>query len=305
MMRSLLFFLPFITGGLFFSCNRKKPIETIAPPYVLKIKGSDTEFEMVKKLCTAFKESDSLDFIIEGGGTEIGFKALINGQADMAAASREMSEKEEDLLNKKGINALPIMFATDAVAIITNARLGVDSLTVEQVSKIYKGEINNWKEVGGPDRKITLYTRNNYSGTYFYFKTKVTHGEINPVAIVCETSKKITEYVEKDSCGIGYVGAGFLMDENGKPSGKIWAMPLSLDSKHPSYSPYQAQEVKNGNYPLTRPLFQYFKLPLNNKVKDFILFELALKGQAVIRRFGYFPISDYQKEINKLNGFNL
>jgi len=287
------------------SCNGKKISEPKKDRYLFTIKGSDTEYDMVKKLCNEFYNSDSLAYSIEGGGTELGIKALIEGKVDMATASREITEKEKNILIANNISALPIMFATDAVAVITHPRLGVDSLTLDQISKIFKGEIVNWKEVDGPDRKITIYTRNMNSGTYSYFKNKVTHGEFIASAKVCQTTKEIVESVNTDSTGIGYAGAGFLMDEHGKPSNKIWAMPISIDAKHNAYSPYQIAEVKNGNYPLTRPLYQYYRLPLNEKVKKFAFFELTRKGQDLIRTFGYFPINNYQTEINKLNGFNL
>lgn len=298
---------PIVLLALLFwaGCNNKKNHTSVQSPSAFTVKGSDTEFELVKKLFTLFNESDSLPFVISGGGTELGIKALINGEVDMATASREVDEKEQRLLDKQNISALPIMFATDAVAIITHSRLGVDSLSLDQLSEIFKGNIVNWKELGGPDRKITLYIRNFHSGTAAYFKNKVTHGEVFSGAVVCEDTKSIVDKVIMDSTGIGYVGAGFLMNEDGKPSGKVWAMPLSIDSKHPAYSPYQTQEVKAGNYPLTRPLYQYYKLPLTQKVKDFILHELSLNGQTIIRRFGYFPINDYQKEINKMNGLQM
>ncbi|MBI2722396.1 MAG: phosphate ABC transporter substrate-binding protein [Bacteroidetes bacterium] len=294
-----------LTLSIFVSCNSKKIHEKVPHKIIIKIKGSDTEFEMVKALCAQFKSSDSLDYSIEGGGTQTGIMALINDEIDMATASREITTNESCMLEKQSISVLPIMFATDAVAIITHPHLGVHSLTLNQLSKIYKGEINNWKKVGGPNREITLYTRDKNSGTFVYFKNKVTHGEININAKVCRTTNEIMEYVMIDSSSIGYVGAGFLMDKNGKPSGKVWAMPLRLDNKQTSYSPYEVNEVAAGNYPLTRPLYQYYKLPVKNKVKDFILFELSLRGQAIIKQSGYFPISDYQKEINKLNGFDL
>lgn len=290
---------------LFFACSPKKPNSAVNDGFVLKIKGSDTEFEMVKKLCSTFKAGDSLDFMIEGGGTELGIKALMEGEADAANASREITEAEKTTLEKKKIEVLPIMFATDAVAIITHPRLGVDSLTLDQLSKIYTGEITNWKALGGPDRKITLYSRNLNSGTYYYFKNKVVGREFIESSKVCQTTKQIVEQVSADSTGIGYVGAGFLMDELGKPSNKVWAMPLSIDVKHIAYSPYQVEEVKHGNYPLTRPLYQYYKMPLNQKTKDFVIYELTQRGQSLVRTFGFFPISDYQKEINKLNGLNL
>lgn len=294
-----------LISALATSCGNKTEKPATPKDYTLTIKGSDTEFELIKALCSEFAETDSLNYTVEGGGTELGIKAMLNGEIEMATASREITEHEKSMFAENHIKVLPIMFASDAVAIITYPKLGVDSLTLEQLSKIYTGEYTNWKEVGGPDRKITVYSRNHNSGTYHYFKNKVVHGEFVNSAIICETTKDIVHKVSTDESGIGYTGTGFLLDTNGKPSGKIWAMPISIDSHHNAYSPYETQEVKNGNYALTRPLYQYYKLPLHEKAKDFVLHELTKKGQEMVVKFGYFPINDYQKEINKLNGLNL
>jgi phosphate transport system substrate-binding protein len=70
-------------------------------------------------------------------------------------------------------------------------------------------------------------------------------------------------------------------------------------------SPLKVSDVIKGDYPLTRPLYQYVKEKPENNVKNFILFELSGNGYKIIKEFGYFPINDYQKEINKLNGLNL
>ncbi len=298
----LLVFLMF--GGLIlFSCIRNK---TKPQPIIVKVKGSDTEFEMVKDLCKALTKStkDSLLFEVDGGGTATGFKALINGEIDIANASRVATDKETKMLAQNKINYIPLMFASDAIAIITNPKLGVDSLSLEQLSKIFTGDILNWKQVGGPDMKINIHSRNYLSGTYFYFKEKFVHGEFKTDVFFYESSSDIVDAVSADIGGIGYVGSGFLMNKEGKPTNLIWAMPIHIDNNHIAYSPYQIEAIKQGDYPLTRPLYQYLKLPIKPAVKELIMFELSSMGQDLVRQHGYFPLNDYQKEINKLNGYN-
>lgn len=275
-------------------------------PYTVKIKGSNTEYEMVSDLCKAFTKSanDSTHYEVDGGGTVTGFKALINNEIDIANASREATDKEVKMLAQNKINYIRLMFATDAIAIITNPKLGVDSLSLEQLSKIFTGEILNWKLVGGPDLKINIHSRNYLSGTYFYFKEKFVKGEFKTDVYFYESSSDIVDAVSSDIGGIGYVGSGFLMNKEGKPSNLVWAMPIHIDDNHIAYSPYQLEAIKQGDYPLTRPLYQYLKLPIKAKVKELVLFELSVIGQDLIRQHGYFPINDYQKEINKLNGYN-
>lgn len=288
---------------LFFTfCNRTKSKQS---NQVIKIEGSDTEYAMVQALGDSFSATNggTLYCDVKGGGTLNGIKALINGEIDIANASRPITDKESRLLQKNKISYLPIIFATDAVAIITHPKLGVDSLSVSEVSKIFKGEITNWKEVGGPDIKINLHSRNYTSGTYYYMKEKIVHGEFKTDVYFYEGNSDIVSAVANDVGGIGYAGSGLLMDADGKPSDKVWGMPLHLEDNMPAYSPYQIDAVKNGEYPLTRPLYQYLRLPLSESVKSFIMFELLPKGQEMIRKQGFFPINDFQREINKLNGF--
>lgn len=286
------------------NCN---PSHTAPSPMRFLIKGSDTEYGLVKDLCAAFNKqlhNDSISFDISGGGTSTGFRALINNETDLANASREATDKEEQLLKKNGIETLRVMFATDAIAIITHPELGVDSLSLDELSGIFTGRITNWKQVDGPDLKINIHSRNYLSGTYFYFKEKIIRGEFKTDVWFYESNADIVEAVTRDRGGIGYVGSGFLMDREGKPSRQIWAMPIHIDEQHSAVSPYQVELVKQGEYPLTRPLYQYLKKPFHASLEQLVLFELSGSGQEIIRSHGYFPINDYQKEINTLKGLN-
>lgn len=287
------------------NCN---PGQTAPRPLHFLIKGSDTEYGLVKDLCQAFNKqryNDSLYFDISGGGTSTGFKALINDEADLANASREATDKEVTLLKQKKIDVLRVMFATDAIAVITHPELGVDSLSLDELSGIFTGRITNWKQVDGPDLKINIHSRNYLSGTYFYFKEKIIRGEFKTDVWFYEGNADIVDAVTRDRGGIGYVGSGFLMDRQGKPSPQIWAMPIHIDEQHNAVSPYQVELVKQGDYPLTRPLYQYLKKPVNPALEHLIMFELSASGQEIIRNHGYFPINDYQKEINTLKGLSL
>jgi phosphate transport system substrate-binding protein len=286
------------------SCGQKKKLPPNSTELSINIVGSDTEYEMVKMICEEYKKNEKLNYTIEAGGSELGFNSLIKGEATIAMASREISEKEIGLMKMYRIEAVPVIFAIDALAIITHSKLGVDSLTLQQLSKIYNGEIKNWKLVGGPDLEIKLFTRNINSGTYTFFKNKIVHSELGNLVQTCANTADVVDSVSSNISGIGYVGAGFLMGPDGKPSSRIWAMPLSIDERHCAYSPFQQNEIKNGNYPITRPLYQYIKTPMNVSVKKLVSFELSAAGQDLVSKFGYFPITDYQRQINNLNNAN-
>ncbi len=266
------------------------------------IKGSDTELPMVKDFCKTFKsEHHSTLFDLTGGGSGIGIEALINNKTDIANSSREMKPVEIIRAKKNGVNPIPIMFSVDALAIITNSKLGVDSLSTDQLKQIFSGEILNWKQVGGPDLSIVIYGRDSTSGTYSYLKDKFIRAPYSAKINQMHGNAEIVTSVQSNLAGIGYAGVGFLIDEHGKPNGNIWAMPIYKKGSM-AYSPYEVAAVKRGDYVLTRPLYQYVNGKPNDKIYEFIMSELTLKGQEIIKTHGYFGIHDYQAEINKLNG---
>lgn len=266
------------------------------------IKGSDTELPMVMDLSTAFqREHPEISFDVSGGGSVIGIEALINNKTDIANSSREMTPQEKLRAKKNGVNPIQVMFSVDALAIITNSKLGVDSLSTEQLMQIFSGEITNWKMVGGPDLSIVIYGRDSLSGTYSYLKEKFIRAPYSAEMKALSGNAEIVKAVQNDGAGIGYAGAGFLMDKNGKPNGSIWAMPIYIKGSR-AYSPYEFTAVKKGEYVLTRPLYQYTNGKPRSQVYDFFMSELVLPGQGIIKKHGYFPINDYQSEINRLNG---
>lgn len=291
---------------IFISCREEKKqdpeLEAIVRRNTIIIKGSDTELPMVRDLASAFRD-ERLDVTIDitGGGSGLGIEALINGETDIANSSREMRPIEILRAKKNGVDPVRIMFSVDALAIITNSKLGVDSLSTEQLMQIFSGEITNWKAVGGPDRSIVIYGRDSLSGTYAYLKDKFIKAPYSVAMKEMQGNAEIVGAVQKDLSGIGYAGVGYLMDSNGKPNGNIWAMPVYLKGSR-AYSPYEVAAVKKGDYVLTRPLYQYINGKPSNQIYDFIMSELTLRGQDIIKVHGYFPINDYQAEINKLNG---
>lgn len=269
---------------------------------IIRIKGSDTEYAMVQHLADAYMaEHANIKITVEGGGSNKGIEALMDNATDICNSSREIKAPELTGINNKNIKPVPIIFSVDALAIITNYKIGVDSLSVQQVSSLFSGEIKNWKELGGDDIPVTLFGRDKSSGSRDYFNEKFLSVKGAGQIKECKTNSEIVTAVINTPGAIGYIGAGFLLDANGKPNGKVWAMPVYIDG-HPSFSPYQAIAVKRGDYVLTRPLYQYMNGTPSQLIQDFILFELTKHGQEIIMPHGFFPINDYQTQINRLKG---
>ena len=265
------------------------------------IKGSDSELELIRILANKFEEEHPMTRLsISGGGSAYGVQELIKGVVDAANSSRMITREELTRAQEKGINPVPIIIATDAVAIITNPKLKMDSLSIFQVRDILSGTITNWKEIGGPDQVITVYGRNYSSGTREFLKKTVLKSNFAANSKELKTSKEIIESVKKDIGGIGYVSVGTLMDENHKPNGEVWATYLYLENNR-AVSPYEFKSVESGDYPLKRPLFQYFNGWPKGDLLRYVEFELSEKGQAIIRENGYFPITHFHEHLNEMS----
>lgn len=291
-----------------FACNssssiKKEHSQARVESAILRIGGSDTELNLVETLIQEYYKIDSsLNFEISGGGTSIGFKKSLDNEIDIINASRVIDENEKKLFIDKKIELMPIMFAMDAIVIITNSKLGVANLTLEQVKLVLQGKINNWKELGGPNTIIKRFGRNQNSGTYAYLLNKFNINGYSKDFCQLNSNHEILDSTAKTPGAFGYCSLNVLVDSLGKPNGNVWCMPLSLDNQTHPVTPLELKSVLKGDYPLTRPLYHYIKKPIDKNVRKFIMFELGAFNKSIISKHGYFPINDYQKEINKLNG---
>ncbi|MHC1602847.1 MAG: PstS family phosphate ABC transporter substrate-binding protein, partial [Methermicoccaceae archaeon] len=187
------------------------------------IKGSDTMVQMVSNLAEGYMEKyPDRKVAVTGGGSGTGIAALLNGEVDIADASRLMKDREIEQARAKGIEPVRFIIARDALSVIVNPNNPVDALTIEQISDIYAGNITNWKEVGGPDMEITLYGRQSTSGTYAYFLEEVVNQQLlgkrlnreySPKMLNMEGNTAIVDAVARDVSGIGYIGVGYLRDD--------------------------------------------------------------------------------------------
>jgi len=133
------------------------------------IKGSDTEVNMVQALAEEFRnQHPDITISVSGGGSGSGIAALINGEIDIANSSREISQEELDQAKANNIEIGTFIDARDGITVIVHQNNPVEKLTLDQIGKIYRGEITNWKEVGGKDMPITLYGRQSNSGTFTF-----------------------------------------------------------------------------------------------------------------------------------------
>jgi phosphate transport system substrate-binding protein len=256
------------------------------------IKGSDTEINVVLELAEAFMDADSsVSIAITGGGSGVGISALFSGRCDIALSSRPLNSYEEALIMRRGIRLVTNIFATDAIAIICHPSKNISSLTLDELAKIYSGEITQWSEVGGPAGKISLYGRQSNSGTYAYFRENVVKADFSTDVKEMSGTAQIVEGVKQDVNAIGYVGLGYILDQQGKLYPGVHVIALSLSDTSQPQTPLNKTEVLAGHYPLTRPLYQFTIGEPTGKIKEFIAFEKSVEGQKIIKKNGFLPAS--------------
>jgi phosphate transport system substrate-binding protein len=292
---TLLFTLLFL-----YSCNSEKHS---IPTKEVVVGGSDTEYEIVDLLIHSFQENNSQQFNLTAGGSNAGMEQLLNGEIQMANSSRKITKEETLMAKENNISLKEIIFAYDALAIISHPSLGIDSLSTLQLAQIFKGEIKNWKEVGGKDLAINIYGRDINSGSRKYIENRFVRDEgFSSNYFECNGSKDIINKVKNDVGGIGYVGVGYIMKSYGMPANDVWAISIYTEGGN-AFSPYEYVAIMNREYDLMRPLYQYINENNSKELSDFINFELSEKGQEIIKQYGFYPINDETKAINSQNGF--
>lgn len=285
-MKKIKFFIAMIVA-LLFSANI-----AMAKSDLVEIKGSDTLINMVQVLAENYmKGHPDAKIAVTGGGSGTGIAALLNRKCDIADSSRGIKATEVADANSKGIDPKRVVVAIDGLSIIINAQNPVDKLTVADIGKIYRGDVKNWKDVGGNDMPINLYGRQSNSGTYDFMKENVMNGEYSPNMKSMNGNAQIVEAVKQDEGGIGYVGVGYAKEASG-----IIVLKVASNPSLGYFSPFDPSDVRSGRYPITRPLNQYIDGMPKGLVKNFIEFELSSEGQKIVEEQGFFSIPDeYQK----------
>lgn len=266
---------------------------------MLQIKGSDTLINLVQRLSEVYMEKNPGKMVaVTGGGSGTGIAALINGKCDIANASRGMQQKEFDQAHAGGVNPERIVIAMDGLSVIVNGNNRITQLTMDQLGKIFRGEVKNWSELGGTDMPVTLYGRQSNSGTYGFFMEEVLKGDYSPKMKQMNGNAQIVEAIKNDPSGIGYVGVGYVKALTG-----ITVLKVARNANAPYASPLNADEVNSGIYPIARPLNQYINDMPSDAVKDFIAFELSPDGQRIVEEEGFFSIPADYNNYNKKAGF--
>lgn len=279
---------------LFVGCKKK---ESDVEKTVITVKGSDTMVNLAQKWAEEYmKLHPEVSIQVTGGGSGTGVAALLNKTTEIANSSRDLKTSEFDDAKGKGITPVVHQVALDGIAVIVHPESKVDNLTIKQVSDIFSGKITNWKQVGGSDLPITLYGRENSSGTYEFFKEHVLgkvdgkQVDYSPSTQVLQGTAALGEAVARDKKGIGYGGVGYFAERN-----DVKILHIKKDDKAPAISPVDNHKVNydviwNGDYSISRYLFCVTNGEAAGKIKEYMDFITSQAGQDIVKTMEYIPM---------------
>jgi phosphate transport system substrate-binding protein len=253
----------------------------------ITVKGSDTLVILAQKWAETYMSKNAGTKIqVTGGGSGIGLAALQNKTTDLANSSRPIKPKEiEACIRAFARRPTEYKVALDGLSAYVNAENPIKELDLEQLEQIFTGKIKNWKEVGGPDARIVVYSRENSSGTYEFFKDKVLKGrDFVASAQTMPGTAAVLQAVAKDKNGIGYGGAAY--------GAGAKHLNIKKDSGSPAIEPTE-QTVVNATYPIWRYLYVYVNPALDKgEIAAYLNWIRSEAGQAVVKDVGYYPLPE-------------
>lgn len=238
----------------------------------ISIVGSTSVQPLAQELADKYNESNKIKIDIQGVGSTAGVKSANEGTCDIGTSSRELKDEE------KAWNLTETVIALDGIAVVINPQNKVEDLTSDQISKIFKGEIKNWSEVGGDDKEIIVVSREAGSGTLGAFqeimKLEKKEGDktvslVVANALVADGNGAVLANVAGKDNAIGYMSMGMVDETKVKK--------LKIDGVEAT-----GENAKEGKYPISRPFLMLTKSDVNKETKAFIDFILSDEGQKLV-----------------------
>lgn len=242
------------------------------------IKGSSSVLPIIMKVAEEYTKYNDISISVTGTGSSNGIKAIIDGNCDIANASRAMTPAELELAINNGVDIQETVICYDMVVPVVHPSNPVNNVDIIQLQAIYRGDISNWKQIGGMSQPITVVSRDSSSGTYhIWYKKVIVREDITPRALLQATNGAMVYAVAENPRSIGYISYGYL-DKSVKA--------LKINNINPTIN-----NGKNGTYPISRRLYMYAdKKKLKEETVRFMDFVVSKPGQKLIEEAGYIPL---------------
>ncbi len=261
---------------------------------VIQNKGSDTLVNVAQAWAEEYaKLSADTAVAVSGGGSGTGISAMINGTVDIANSSRRMTESELEQSRANGHDPIEFIVGYDALAVFLHADNPIPGMAIEQLADIYGegGTTERWSELGVappgcPSDRIIRVSRQNNSGTYFYYRDAILGGQrdFKLGSLDMHGSKDVVDLVENTPCAIGYSGLAYATDHVRMPC-------VRATEGGPCVAPTVATAIDR-SYPISRPLFMYTAGEPQGAIREYLDWVLSDVGQCILHRKGYAPATE-------------
>ena len=257
----------------------------------ITVKGSDTLVILAQKWAEVYMgKNPATQIQVTGGGSGVGIAALQNKTTDLCNSSRKMRAAEiANCVASFGKRPTEYKVALDGLSVFVSDSNPIKEITLEQLELVFTGKIRNWKQLGGADAPITVYSRENSSGTYEFFKEHVLKGkDFAASAQTMPGTAALLQAVAKDKGAIGYGGAAY-----GQGAKHLL---VKKDASSPATEPTEENVVK-GIYPIWRYLYVYINPAIDKgEVAAYLNWIRSEDGQKVVKDIGYFPLPKHLRE---------
>ena len=282
----------FLILFLLTACSSNTTDSNPATATYIENKGSDTIVNLALAWAERYQaEHPEVRISVTGGGSGTGIAALINGTVDIANASRQIKDEEMADAQSNGVEPLEHVIARDAIAVIVNPQNPVSQLTLQQISDMYSGKINNWSEVGGEDRPIVRLSRETNSGTHVYFlETVLRLGNdedktlFSMDTLLLPSSEGIIAEVRQNPNAIGYDGLGYVPED--------LKMIAIAEQEGGAYVLPSIETVNDKTYAIARDLYMYTDGEPAGIVKEYLDWIFSPEAQEIVAELGFVPVND-------------
>jgi phosphate transport system substrate-binding protein len=241
----------------------------------LRIDGSTTVLPIAQRAAEVFmKKYPDMKVFVTGSGSGTGIKALMDGTTMIATSSREAKDKEVSDAKAKGVTLTSHKIALDGIVPVVHPSMKIDDLTMDQLRAIYNGKIKSWKDLGAANRPLAVVSRDTSSGTYEVWEEKVLQKDpVRPDALLVASSGQMVQTVAQNPYAIGYLGIGYIEKS---------VKAIRVNGKIATEA-----SVRDGSWPIARPLFLYSNGNPTGAAGKFIDFLLSKEGQAIVKEVKY------------------
>lgn len=276
-------------GGI--SLNKPTAVATGSAPQI-RVNGSETMRALTQAWIDSYQEVEpSVRLDLTATGSVIGLVALIQGNADLATSSRPMTENEKARALQRGSAIEEVVVARDGVGIIVHPTNTVTSVDLDQLADLLHGDTSTWQGVNGPDLPVRLIAVNRVqkSGTHEYVRDRVIRAKHGPQSDWASHQNvgSLTEALEQvalNAGGLSYASHAMLDDAA--------ARILSVAARPGGETvPPTSETVAAGTYPLSRPLYVYYRSDAPQELKAFVQWITGPEGQSLVADTGLVPVA--------------